>query len=42
MALNLASRAYILQVGRIVMSGDTRELAKDENVRRVYLGETSI
>jgi branched-chain amino acid transport system ATP-binding protein len=40
MALNLASRAYILQVGRIVMSGDTRELAKDENVRRVYLGET--
>jgi branched-chain amino acid transport system ATP-binding protein len=40
MALNLASRAYILQAGRIVMSGDAKELARNENVRRVYLGET--
>jgi branched-chain amino acid transport system ATP-binding protein len=39
MALNLASRAYILQAGRIVLAGSAKELAEDENVRRVYLGE---
>jgi len=39
MALDLVSRAYILQAGRIVMAGGARELAEDENVRRIYLGE---
>ena len=40
MALRLAHRAYILEVGRIVLHGNTRELAHDENVKRAYLGRS--
>jgi branched-chain amino acid transport system ATP-binding protein len=39
MALTLVSRAYIMQVGRIAMSGPASDLAKDESVRAVYFGE---
>lgn len=38
MALELADRAYILQSGRIVMSGRADELARSDEVRRRYLG----
>jgi branched-chain amino acid transport system ATP-binding protein len=38
MALKLAQRAYLLEVGNIVMEGDTEELAKDERVKKAYLG----
>ena len=38
LALDLAERAYLLETGRIVMSGPARELAEDEAVRRSYLG----
>ena len=38
MALRLASRAYVLEVGRIVASGAAAELAQNEAVRRAYLG----
>ena len=38
LALDLAEHAYLLETGRIVMSGPARELAKDEAVRRAYLG----
>ena len=38
-ALALADRAYVMELGRIVMSGDGRELAANEDVRRSYLGE---
>jgi branched-chain amino acid transport system ATP-binding protein len=38
MALDVAHRAYVLETGRIAMSGSGRELAEDESVRRSYLG----
>ena len=38
LALDLAEEAYLLETGRIVMAGPAREIAKDEAVRRSYLG----
>ncbi len=38
-ALKLAQRAYVLETGRIVLSGPSHELIKDERVRKAYLGE---
>jgi branched-chain amino acid transport system ATP-binding protein len=38
LALDLAEHAYLLETGRVVMSGPAREICKDENVRRAYLG----
>ena len=37
-ALRIASRAYVLESGRIVLEGTPDGLAKDERVRRAYLG----
>ncbi|HHI69950.1 MAG TPA: LPS export ABC transporter ATP-binding protein, partial [Rhodobacteraceae bacterium] len=33
-------RAYILHDGEVLMSGTTDEVIKDENVKRVYLGQS--
>jgi branched-chain amino acid transport system ATP-binding protein len=38
MALQVAHRAYVLEVGRVVMQGDAAELAKSDAVRKAYLG----
>ncbi len=38
MALSLAHRAYVLETGRIIKTGEGRELLQDEDVRRAYLG----
>ena len=38
LALAHASRAYVLEVGRVVLSGPSDELRADESVRRSYLG----
>jgi len=38
MALSLANRAYILEVGRIVLEGDAKELTTDEGLKKAYLG----
>ncbi|MFZ2874950.1 MAG: ABC transporter ATP-binding protein [Phycisphaerales bacterium] len=38
MALQVANRAYVLEVGRVVMSGDAKELARTDEVRKAYLG----
>ncbi len=38
-ALKLAHRAYVLETGRIVLSGPSHELMQDERVRKAYLGE---
>ncbi len=32
-------RAYILHDGTVLMSGTADEVVRDENVRRVYLGQ---
>ena len=37
-ALKLASRAYVLETGRIVLSGPAAELAEDPKVQAAYLG----
>ena len=37
-ALSLASRAYVLESGRIILSGTVAELARDPEVKRAYLG----
>ncbi|MDR0783737.1 MAG: ABC transporter ATP-binding protein [Propionibacteriaceae bacterium] len=37
-ALQVAHRAYVMETGRIVMSGSAAELSKTEDIRRVYLG----
>ena len=38
MALSIANRAYVLETGNISRSGDARALAKDDRVRKAYLG----
>ena len=38
MALSIAHRAYVLETGRIALSGDAKELAASEEVRKAYLG----
>jgi branched-chain amino acid transport system ATP-binding protein len=38
MALELAHHAYLLETGRVVMSGPAAELKKDDSIRRSYLG----
>jgi branched-chain amino acid transport system ATP-binding protein len=37
LALRLAKTAYLLETGRVVLSGDADELKNDESVRRSYL-----
>ncbi len=38
MALSIASRAYVLETGRVVSSGTGEKLLKDDAVRKAYLG----
>ena len=38
MALSIASRAYVLETGRITLSGAAKELAASEDVKKAYLG----
>ena len=38
MALDLASHAYLIETGRIVLSGTSGDIKKDDAVRRSYLG----
>ena len=38
MALSIAHRAYVLETGRITLSGAAKELAASEDVRKAYLG----
>jgi ABC-type branched-subunit amino acid transport system ATPase component len=37
-ALELADRAYVLENGRVTLSGPARELAQNPEVKRAYLG----
>jgi len=38
LALEIADKAYVIETGRIVMSGNAQEIANDESVRKSYLG----
>ena len=37
-ALELAQKAYVLENGRVAMSGNGRELLQDDHIRKAYLG----
>ena len=38
MALSIADRAYVMETGRIVKSGEAKALLNDEDVKKAYLG----
>ncbi len=38
MALSVADRAYVLETGKIIMTGKASDLMNDERVRKAYLG----
>ncbi len=38
MALSVADRAYVMETGRITLSGTGKELAQSDSVRKAYLG----
>ena len=38
MALEIANRAYVLESGRIKLSGTGEELAKSDEIKKAYLG----
>jgi len=41
MALAVADAAYVLDVGEVSLSGSAQELSRTDDVRRLYLGDTS-
>jgi branched-chain amino acid transport system ATP-binding protein len=40
MALEVASRGYVLETGHVALADDAKALARNELVRKTYLGET--
>ena len=38
MALSIANRAYVIETGKIVMSGTGEELSKSDEIQKAYLG----
>ncbi len=38
-ALSISDRAYVLETGKIVLSGDAKELMNNEEIKKAYLGE---
>ena len=38
-ALSIADRAYVLETGNIVLSGDAKVLMNDDSIKKAYLGE---
>jgi branched-chain amino acid transport system ATP-binding protein len=38
-ALEIANRAYVLETGNIVLSGDAHELMNNDSIKKAYLGE---
>ena len=38
-ALSIANRAYVMETGRIILSGPAEEMLHNEQVQKAYLGE---
>ena len=38
-ALSIADRAYVLETGKIALSGDAKDLMNNDTVKKAYLGE---
>jgi len=39
LALEISRRTYVIELGRIVMQGRSKDLARDDDVRKAFLGE---
>ena len=39
MALQISSRGYVIETGKITLEGSSKELLNNENVKKAYLGE---
>ena len=37
-ALEIADRAYVMETGRVILEGSARELARNPEVEKAYLG----
>jgi len=42
LALSIANRAYVLQTGRVVLSGPARDLRRNPAIQEAYLGELQV
>ena len=38
-ALGIANRAYVLETGKIALSGDAKDLLNNDDIKKAYLGE---
>ena len=38
-ALSISDRAYVLETGNIVLSGDAKDMMNNDSIRKAYLGE---
>ena len=41
-ALAIADRAYVLETGNIVLSGDAKEMMNNDSIKKAYLGEQGL
>jgi len=41
-ALEISNRAYVLETGKVVLSGDAKDLIANENVQKAYLGSGKV
>jgi branched-chain amino acid transport system ATP-binding protein len=39
LALEISKRTYVMELGKIVMQGDSKDLAQNDDVRKAFLGE---
>ena len=39
LALEISKRTYVMELGEIVMQGNSADLAKNDDVRKAFLGE---
>ncbi len=37
-ALSLAGKGYVMEIGKVIMEGNAKELQDNEHVRKAYLG----
>jgi len=38
LAIEISHRSYVFEIGKIVLSGDSRSLSEDPRIRKAYLG----
>lgn len=38
MAFGLSDRAYVLELGKIILEGQSSDLSRDERIRKAYFG----